>query len=72
MIFDILQTSFFPKGFRGTTCHGTVVYNIEYKDGKIAHSAIDISKLSADTGYTPKYNFREGIAEVIDFYRKKI
>ena len=45
---------------------------VKYKDGKIAHSAIDISKLKADTGYTPKYNFREGIAEVIDFYRKKI
>ena len=44
---------------------------VKYKDGRIAHSAIDISKLTADTGYTPKYNFREGIAEVIDFYRKK-
>lgn len=45
---------------------------VKYKDGMIAHSAIDISKLTADTGYKPKYNFREGIAEVIDFYKNNI
>lgn len=45
---------------------------VKYKDGLIAHSAIDITKLSRDTGYKPKHNFSEGIAEVIDFYRKKV
>ena len=44
---------------------------VPYKNGQIAHSAIDIGRLVSDTGYTPKYNFTKGITEVIDFYRKK-
>lgn len=44
---------------------------VKYKNGLIAHSAVDIGKLAEDTGYTPKYNFCEGIAKVIDFYKKK-
>lgn len=45
--------------------------SVAYKDGKIASSAIDISSLSADTGYKPKYTFEKGIAEVINYYRSK-
>ena len=44
---------------------------VKYKDGKIAQSAIDVSSLRNDTGYTPKYSFKNGIAEVIDYYRSK-
>ena len=44
---------------------------VPYKNGQIAHSAVDISALKEDTGYMPKYNFSEGIAKVVDFYRNK-
>ena len=45
---------------------------VQYKDGKIASSAINLSRLTKDTGYMPKYSFEKGIKEVIDFYRSKI
>ncbi len=44
---------------------------VEYKNGVMAQSAIDISRLKNDTGYHPTYHFEEGIIEVIDFYRSK-
>ena len=45
---------------------------IPYVNGKIINLAVDISKLKADTGFEPDYNFEKGIEETINWYKKEI
>ena len=40
-----------------------------YGKGQIMHMEADISKLQAETGYVPRYTFKEGITKTIEWYR---
>ena len=42
---------------------------IKYKNNLIPNSAVDIKKLTDDTGFKPSYHFSDGIIDVINFYR---
>lgn len=42
-----------------------------YGENQIMHLEADISKLKADTGFTPSFSFEEGIEKTIDWYRSK-
>lgn len=46
--------------------------DLPYKNpNKIDNQILDISSLQADTGFCPRWNFEEGISEVIKDFRKK-
>lgn len=40
-------------------------------DSRIQNSAVDITRLTNDTGYKPAYSFSSGIREIINYYRSK-
>lgn len=42
-----------------------------YGEKQIMHLEADISKLKADTGFMPKYSFKDGIVKTIEWYRKE-
>ncbi len=42
-----------------------------YGKAQIMHLEADISKITADTGFVPRYSFEEGIKKTIDWYRKQ-
>jgi nucleoside-diphosphate-sugar epimerase len=42
---------------------------LPYKRGRIDHSVVDISDLLHDTEYTSRISFREGIVDVINYYK---
>ena len=43
--------------------------DIPYKNSKIDNQVLDITELKRDTGFAPKYSFREGVQGVIDYFR---
>lgn len=43
---------------------------IPYFENQVMYLCADISSLTADTGFTPKYSFEEGIKETVEWYRK--
>jgi nucleoside-diphosphate-sugar epimerase len=47
------------------------VGDVPYTDGRLPNSAINTAALREEIGYTPKVSFREGIAQVIAYYRNK-
>jgi nucleoside-diphosphate-sugar epimerase len=44
--------------------------DIPYSDRQVMHLCADISELTADTGFLPKYTFEQGISETVDWCRK--
>lgn len=44
---------------------------IPYADRQVMHLCADISELEKDTGFAPRYEFEEGIAETIEWVKKK-
>jgi len=44
---------------------------VPYAQGRIPSSCMDPTSLLRDTGFAPSISFRDGIAEVIDFYKQK-
>jgi len=44
---------------------------VPYAQGRIPSSCMDPTSLQQDTGFTPRISFRDGIPEVIDFYKQK-
>lgn len=42
---------------------------LPYKNAIIDNQVLDISQLVQDTGFKPKYSFRDGINSVIDYFR---
>ena len=43
---------------------------IEYAPKQVMNLCADISELTADTGFRPRYSFEEGIKETIDWYKE--
>lgn len=43
---------------------------IEYAPKQVMNLCADISELTADTGFKPRYSFEEGIKETIDWYKE--
>lgn len=43
--------------------------DIPYFDDRIPSSCVDITKLSADTGFSPSYTFEQGIRRTIQWYK---
>lgn len=44
----------------------------EYYPGQVMYLAADITNLTEDTGFVPKYTFSEGIKETYEWYRKQM
>lgn len=44
---------------------------IPYADRQVMHLCADISELEKDTGFAPRYEFEQGIAETIEWVKKK-
>lgn len=44
---------------------------IPYADHQVMHLCADISELEKDTGFAPRYEFEQGIAETIEWVKKK-
>ncbi len=47
------------------------VGEVDYYPNQVMHLEADISNLTEDTGFIPKYSFEEGIRETIDWCRNK-
>jgi len=45
---------------------------LPYKTGKVDHQMMDISALQQDTGFEPHIDFKTGIAQVIEQFRKNL
>jgi len=46
------------------------VENVEDRPGHDLRYSVDISKISAELGYSPKIPFSEGLADTVDWYRE--
>jgi len=44
---------------------------LPYKTNRVDNSIVDISKLQNDTGFTPKYTFKQGIIKTIEYFENK-
>lgn len=44
---------------------------IPYAPKQVMHLCADISELTVDTGFVPKYTFEEGIQETIEWYKRE-
>lgn len=44
---------------------------LPYKTSQIDNSVVDISKLINDTGFKPKYSFKQGIEKTIQYFKNK-
>ena len=47
------------------------VGEIPYAPKQVMHLCADISELTVDTGFVPKYTFEEGIRETIEWYKEE-
>lgn len=45
---------------------------VPYGEKQVMHLCADISELTADTGFVPKYTFKEGIAQTVDWWRRQL
>ena len=44
---------------------------IPYAPKQVMYLCADISELTVDTGFVPKYTFEEGIQETIEWYKRE-
>ena len=45
---------------------------IDYYENQVMYLSGDVSSLTADTGFTPKYTFEKGIKETVEWVRSKL
>lgn len=45
---------------------------VEYYPGQVMYLCADITELQADTGFSPKYSFAEGLKETVEYYKNYV